>query len=208
MSCHDIRPLLDDLLDGELEAAAENAVKEHLAVCPACRAELERGQRLARQTAALPRALEPTRDLWPGIALEIGAQRRPVGHSTWSVWLGTAAAAAMLAAVLTGMLASGRGAGDPMPLPSTVAAVDPAAGELERAREALRGAFEQRRGSLSDDTVRVVLEAVDVIDRSIEAIGGALERHPGDAGLARRLQAAYRQEIQLLQRATRLPDET
>lgn len=207
MSCHDLRLLLDDLLDGELEPAAEDALREHLAACPACRAELERGQYLRRQVAALPRSVEPARDLWPGIAHQLGEERRPRGRSTWSVWLGTAAAAAMLGAVLTGMLAGPRGTGDPAPLQSAVAVVDPGASELERARAALLQAFEQRRGSLSDGTVRVVLEAVEVIDHSIAAIGGALERHPGDAGLARRLQAAYRQEIQLLQRAARLPDE-
>jgi hypothetical protein len=60
---------------------------------------------------------------------------------------------------------------------------------------------------MSDETLAAVLDAVGVIDRSIAAIGGALEQHPGDPGLARRLVTAYRQEIQLLQRATRLPDE-
>jgi len=208
MSCNEFRSSLDELLDGELEAAAERALRDHLAACPACRAEVERGQRLQRQVAALPRTVDPTRDLWPGVAREIGSQRGSGGRSAWSVWLGSAAAAAMLAAVLTGMLAGPRGEGDPTPLPLALAAVDPGAGDLERARAALLAAFEQRRASLSDGTVRVVLEAVEVIDHSIAAIGGALERHPGDPGLARRLQAAYRQEIQLLQRAARLPDET
>ena len=73
---------------------------------------------------------------------------------------------------------------------------------------ALLDALQQRRGTLSDGTVAVVLDAVDVIDRSIAAIDGALEQHPDDTGLVRRLAMAYRQEIQLLQRATRLPDET
>lgn len=210
MSCLDLRPSLDDLLDGGLSLAAEQALREHLADCPSCRAELQRSQQLRRQVAALPRSAEPARDLWPGIACQLGGERRPRSRSAWSVWMGTAAAAAMLGAVLTGMLAQPRGGGgrpaEPA-APTTVASVGPGASELERARAALLHALEQRRGTLSDETLAVVLDAAGVIDRSIAAIGGALEQHPGDAGLARRLVVAYQQEIQLLQRATRLPNE-
>ena len=128
MSCHDLRSSIDDLLDGGLSLAAEQALREHLAGCPSCRAELERSERLRRQVADLPREVEPSRDLWPGIERQLGGESHPRTRAGWSVWLGTAAAAAMFAAVLTGMLAPPRGGGgrpaEPA-APTTVASVGP-----------------------------------------------------------------------------------
>jgi anti-sigma factor RsiW len=214
MSCRDVEPRFDDLLDGELGGAAAAAVRSHLTGCASCRGELERRERLIAQARALPASVAPPRDLWPGIATRLGLEPR-LRVSSWPAWLGAVAAAVMVAAVVTGMLVGPRQAGD---RGRSVAGnrragdVRAAIGSSERdfrvARSALLEALEQRRGTLSEGTVRVVLEGVRVIDGAIATISGALDQHPGNAGLARRLAAAYRQEIDLLQRVTRLPDET
>ncbi|MBK7701551.1 MAG: zf-HC2 domain-containing protein [bacterium] len=70
---------LQDLLDGDLDAAAAAALKRHLGGCPACAAALTEMQRLRRAAAALPRGIAPGHDLWPGISarLDDGADARP-----------------------------------------------------------------------------------------------------------------------------------
>ncbi|MFI5234208.1 MAG: hypothetical protein ACHQXA_00725 [Gemmatimonadales bacterium] len=75
----------------------EMAVREHLAACDACRAELARlDQRVAR-LRALP-ALRPSRDQWPAVQAQLELARR--AHRTRWIGLGTLALAASVALVL------------------------------------------------------------------------------------------------------------
>ncbi|MBM3316873.1 MAG: zf-HC2 domain-containing protein [Candidatus Eisenbacteria bacterium] len=62
------RDLLQDYLDAALDEARALDVEAHLRECPACRDELEALRALLRAAAALPRRVEPPRDLWPEIA--------------------------------------------------------------------------------------------------------------------------------------------
>ena len=41
MTCHDCRGLLTDYQHGELDAATDAALHDHLQTCPSCRAELD-----------------------------------------------------------------------------------------------------------------------------------------------------------------------
>ncbi|NUN47623.1 MAG: zf-HC2 domain-containing protein [Candidatus Brocadiae bacterium] len=59
MSCHEIRPLLGEQIDGLLGAAEAAAVHRHLGVCAACRAEMEALQKAIDAVAALPRRSAP-----------------------------------------------------------------------------------------------------------------------------------------------------
>lgn len=87
--CASVRPLLDGLLDGEVERAR---VDPHLASCAACRAELEAVRALKARLAALrlPDVPRP------------GAARRPAAER----WGPLAAAAALVAAVFLGVWAA------------------------------------------------------------------------------------------------------
>lgn len=67
---------LQDLLDGDLDAAATAELRRHLGDCPACAAAWADLQRLQRETSALPREIAPGRDLWPGIAERLAAEHR------------------------------------------------------------------------------------------------------------------------------------
>lgn len=55
LRCAEARVLLMGLMDGELGAHDKRRVEDHLAVCPACRAELASYQRLGRATDELGR---------------------------------------------------------------------------------------------------------------------------------------------------------
>lgn len=72
MNCPDCQKRLDDYVDDTLSIAEARQVHAHLAGCPACRARLDALQALRARTAALPRELPPSRELWTEIQLEIG----------------------------------------------------------------------------------------------------------------------------------------
>jgi Tfp pilus assembly protein PilF len=88
----------------------------------------------------------------------------------------------------------------------SLAALD--VGTYQVARDQLLSALEDRRASISTDTLRVVEENLGVIDQAIVRITAALSKNPNNPQLTHRLASVYRQQIELLQRATRLPDET
>jgi anti-sigma factor RsiW len=74
MDHREIRELLDDYVDGALSWPDRRIVESHLAACAGCRADYDALVALTAATAALPRSIEPRRDLWPGIAERIGGR--------------------------------------------------------------------------------------------------------------------------------------
>ena len=76
------------LRDGEGSAW----VRQHVAECPACAAELERLEQVRAQLKALP-VFAPPRDRWPVIERAARQERR---RRRLSVWSGVAAAAAVV----------------------------------------------------------------------------------------------------------------
>ena len=58
---------LQDVLDGDLDAAGEAGLRSHLQQCAPCRRTLESLEDLARRSAALPASSAPSTDLWPGL---------------------------------------------------------------------------------------------------------------------------------------------
>ena len=65
---------ISDSIDGTLDASAEQALTAHLQECAECRSV---AQELRSVVAAAHEAplLEPTRDLWPAIASQLGTRR-------------------------------------------------------------------------------------------------------------------------------------
>jgi len=72
MTCSDVRPLLGELLDGELSAETLAAVEAHLAHCGACRAEYAELQELVGGLRRDPRAAAPA-ELWTAIERRLEA---------------------------------------------------------------------------------------------------------------------------------------
>ncbi len=71
-TCDQFDAALSDYLEGTLDPAARAALEAHAAGCDRCRALLADVSAITTAAAALP-DLEPTRDLWPGIADRIAA---------------------------------------------------------------------------------------------------------------------------------------
>ncbi|HSL19680.1 MAG TPA: zf-HC2 domain-containing protein [Methylomirabilota bacterium] len=221
LTCDDVMERLGELVDGALEEAEAASLGRHLASCAACRHELEAERELRAATRALPGSVAPARDLWPDIADRIEAGRVVRGRFGWPPALpvrrlATAAAAAVvLAAAVTAAYLAGLNraalpvadAGPSGPQTGVTPAQLVIGGDLTTIRNDLRARLEERRDELSPETWSVVTENLEVIDRAIQRIQLALEEHPYDNRLNSHLVAAYRLEIDLLQRATRLPAE-
>jgi len=219
-NCEQLSSKLDELIDGSLDDKEATAVRSHLESCPSCRSELEGIQELLTATRSLPRSIEPEHDLWSGIAESIEQQRivrggfnraRTIGSR--NLWVAAAAAALLVVSVTIAYMAGleqGRPqiARSPQPHPSFMqAAYGDLTTELQTARDQLRASLDQRQDELSPETWSVVMDNLVVIDDAIERIEIALVDNPNDGRLNRQLTVAYRRQIDLLQRATRLPAE-
>ena len=223
MRCDEVRNRLDGYLDGLLAATERAAVAGHLEGCPACRSDERALRRVVDGARALPREVAPARDLWPAIERRIAAGTVREGRFGW--WAGDApagrrllAAAAVLVAalgVVVGLLVvretrrgpASPGAAEPgsVSLALAPAAEQDAAADFVRARAELRAALEARRGDLSPATREVVDRNLAVIEQAAAEIEAAVENDPGNQHLRGLLLAVYRQEIELLLRAAKLP---
>jgi anti-sigma factor RsiW len=75
---HDtMRDRIDPYADGLLEPPAAAEFERHLEGCADCRAELALLRRVQVAARELPRGIEPSRDLWAGIAARIAEAPRP-----------------------------------------------------------------------------------------------------------------------------------
>jgi anti-sigma factor RsiW len=108
-ACEQLDTLLSDWIDGTLPPERRSTVDAHLAACPDCRALADDLTAIARDAAALP-PIQPSRDLWAGIAQRIEAPVVPLGvtgeraiaHRRLYVsrrWLSAAAAALVVGSV-------------------------------------------------------------------------------------------------------------
>ena len=179
-------------------------------------------QRLRRAVDALPRDIQPERDLWTEIAPRLRARssRRPAraawGGSSW-VWRIAAAIGFMALGAVLGQLvteaesprAPGVAVADgPRSQPeSSVMPASARSAELRlveadylEAKEALWLSVYRNRDRLAPETVALVEENLRVIDRAIRELRVALEQDPGNTRLQDLLLASHDKEIGLLQR--------
>jgi len=106
MTCRGLASVVNDFVDGTLDAAARGRVDAHLASCAACRALAEDLQTLTRTAAALPaHKLRP--EVWGRIASAIAADRpTPAASGLAAFWTGWRVAAAMAAVAILAVTAS------------------------------------------------------------------------------------------------------
>ncbi len=225
MNCETAITLLDDRVDGLLDAAQTAALEAHLAGCPACAAELRSLQALLDQARSLPTDIEPDRDLWAGIAARIEPADRTEtiiatpGEPTVSTpWYTRPRALALVAALLVGgtvaatrlltpvapapSVAEQPVPGDAAPAPLPFPAWE---GEMTSASAALGATLEARRGELQPETVAVIEDNLRIIDTAIEDCRAALAADPADDRLEAAMLSAWQAKVGLLERAAALP---
>jgi anti-sigma factor RsiW len=209
---------LSAYVDGDLDGEALAAAGAHLAGCAECRDAVND----LRRVAGLARALDdrpPTTDLWPGIAVRIGAPRPDVlplvprrRRISFSVPQLAAAGLALAALSGGGTIAALRLAApvkvavapapDASALPAYVsgaaASYDAAVGELEAMLSA-------RRRDLDTATIRTIEISLQVIDAAITQARDALARDPNDVYLNGHLRSTLDRKLELLRRAALLP---
>lgn len=215
MNCSEVRERLDGWLDDTLDPAVGSEVRAHLESCEACRREETEALELSARVAALPREVEPDRDLWPGIRDRIAVAPSSAPRTGRRIGWWAAAAAAVLAVVALFVLRP-----DDPTSGTNVAEADAALGpesaailasydelevEFRRARESLLAELEAREESLDPDTVRVVVENLRLMEEAAAEIRIALGENPDNPNLQRMLMASYRKQVGLLQKANRIP---
>ena len=107
MECRDFALLLDDLLDGRLDALQRKSVQEHLGCCPDCRQRHEHALAVLETVRKLsPPALHPS-----FIDQALSRATRPAvggAHSKWRPVLGMALAASVVLGVALGVFLATR----------------------------------------------------------------------------------------------------
>ncbi|MDQ6634540.1 MAG: zf-HC2 domain-containing protein [Gemmatimonadota bacterium] len=112
LNCEQFSDRLADYLEGDLPPAVRAAMESHADACAGCGALLADITALRHDAAALP-ALQPSRDLWGGIAeridarvlpLAVPAATRSIVHRTWMRPAVAAAALVLITAGITHVL--------------------------------------------------------------------------------------------------------
>lgn len=207
MTCKEVDDRLDDYVDGSLGEGEFQEVELHIASCAACRDEERHLRRILALASALPREMEPPRDLWAGIAERIEAERRV--RPAWWGSVGLAVAAALVVAIGAALLLRN----DPVSVGPTVStipvSVDPssigaAEQEYEQAASALMAALQARRDTMSPETLRSVEKNLLVMDQALGEVRAALGRDPGNPELTRMLVSTHRKKVETLRLMVRL----
>lgn len=225
LTCERVDELLSAWIEGDLDQATHNEVNGHLGECLRCAAIVRDLTAIRRDAARLPE-LEPSRDLWEGIAARI---ETPVVHlethrtmaparRRWTL----AAAAVLLVTITSGITYSVAMrqvrpggtvatadvplAADPASTTSLVSA-DPRASEIVYNVEIdqLRAILDDRRGELDSATVAVVEQSLATIDRAIADAQAALARDASSPFLHEQLNRALEKKLGVLRTIALLP---
>lgn len=222
---------LDDLIDGTLSDAKRTRLEQMLASTPDLRNELTRRRELQARTADLPREIEPSTDLWPGIAASIEKRKvvrprfaarrsgdgiRERALVNWRRGGSIAAAAMLLVAVSSGITAYL--VRTPRPLDDSAGTMAPpqdfitaawdgfqaAERSYQEITDELLQALDEHRSDLSPETIRIVEESLRSIEQAITVARAALERDPANGKLLNQLTDMYRKRVAFLQEISRL----
>jgi hypothetical protein len=213
---------LQDYREGLLSPEEHVSVRAHLEGCAPCRGELEALSALMEGLEELPLEAQPARDLWPQIEWRIGtgsgdaepqpaeARARPRRQITLPAW--QLLAASITLAVFSGgavwaVLSGGPQA--PLPVASTPAREslaqpvgwEAALDEYDQAVADLEGVLELGKEVLDPETVRILEENLEAIDRAIREAQEALAMDPASRALGRFLAENLKRKIDLLRHA-------
>ena len=215
---HDsITARLSEYIDDDLSSDERLEIDEHLAACADCRAIVEELRTIADAASRLPGTL-PERDLWNGIALRVGdantARVASTASRRFSFTLPQLAAAGIALMLTSGGLVyflrpqppaitadSGVQTPDNTDAVMPVALVDP---QFDGAVADLERTLAEGRDRLDRETVRVLEQNLETIDKAIDQCRQALAADPANSFLNTHLVSARQRKLALLRRATAL----
>ena len=211
---------LSEYLDDELNDRERAESEAHLTACEPCRAELAGLRAVAARARVLPDS-PPAANLWPGIAARLGARTLDVeprkAPRRFAVTQPQLVAASLALMVLSGgMVWLARLGGDRTDFPPVSAVVDEFAirpanfadGAYDNAVADLQRTLEAGRGRLDKETIRVLEENLQSIDRAIAQCREALAGDPANVYLNSYLVEARTRKLELLRRAAAIADSS
>ena len=206
----ELRDRFDCWLRGELPTDAAAALLSVAASDPVLATEVAAYQDLLAQLRALPPAIAPEVDLWPGIASQLQASRARESRQRFRRRIAALAAAILLTVIAFAAWRTNR----KQPVDARLEAVPVAAFSLAAyaktdqtlgtIRDELRRAIEARQEKLPPETRALVFDNLRTIDRAIAEIEAALHAVPADPELARTYIAYRERQIDLLRQANRI----
>ena len=208
---------LSEYLDDELPAPDRSALEAHLESCDGCAAVLAELRRVVAEARQLDDR-GPARDLWPGIARQIGATpvRASRGGRRWSFSVPQLAAAAVMLMTLSGSavwLVQSQGSSNAQPVatvpataatPAAINASHSAAQSYAAAVADLERVVAGGREQLDSTTVRIIEQNLAVIDQAIAQAQRALLADPANMYLNTHLAETMRRKLDLLRQAATL----
>ncbi|HYM24454.1 MAG TPA: zf-HC2 domain-containing protein [Vicinamibacterales bacterium] len=224
---------LNEYSDGTLPAADRRTVEEHLATCAACTATVNELREIRDVAKTLDPRDPPVRSwtrLQRAIALEHGgtaggvqargvrAGRRPTGSR--SLWIGLAAAAALVIATATGLRytafdrrsAAIQSAPDGAAADASAQAVEAelkqAETHYEKAIQGLEAIASSEKGALDPQTAATMQKNLAVIDQAITESRAALRAQPASAPAQQSLLESFKAKLALLEDTVALINET
>jgi Putative zinc-finger len=210
MTTHVIEAQLHDLVDDDIAPADRPALDAHLAACAECAGRLRALVALRAQLRALPRSIEPATDLLPGIRARLPGATPALAarRARWPLLAAAALLLCVLSSAITLFVARSMRA-TPSPVSQVPAAVAPALFVELRATEVryiaaieeLRSALRRDQALLEPETIRVLEQSLQAIDRALADARAALAADPANGVLAEMLQANYEKKLDLLRRA-------
>ena len=225
MATHDaFTDRLSDYLDDEdLGEAERREIASHLGSCTDCRATLGELREVARRASALTDTA-PDADLWAGVRQRLDVPppasvfpfRKLTPRRRFSFTLPQLVAARLALMVASGgavwIVKHGGSQTDLYPLaaapapPVEIAPVTFSDPHYDEAIADLEKALESGRDKLDPETVRVLQDNLDAIDRAIDQCRRALAADPANTYLNSHLADARNRKLALLRRVSALVD--
>ena len=223
MTTHDTwNDRLSEYLDGELDPRDRAALDDHLRGCAGCRADLESLRAVVARAQSLADHA-PEADLWSGVEARIGP--RTVLRAAFTRRRFAFTAPQLIAASLALMIASGgmvwlaRLGGSRTDFPAVIGAgagtsasamrpVNFGDAAFDEAVADLQQTLEAGRGRLDAQTIRVLEENLQAIDRAIAQCREALAGDPASNYLNTYLAETRQRKLELLRRASALVEQS
>jgi hypothetical protein len=163
---------------------------------------------LDTKLGALPQAIEPPADLWPGIARRA---RQQAPHA----WLLNAAAALAVTALVVLLARAAHYGGNSMPATlhdggsaTSINFTLPNAARDQAARASMQATFYERLKLLRPETRTAIEANLQIIHKANEDIRRALENDPSSPLLLQLLTETYQQEFDLYRNVARNTEPT